>query len=185
MRFEVLFEIGAHAIHDNYFREAISSFASALERFLEFYIRVICRKNGIDPAVLDNAWKPVSKQSERQLGAYFFLYLTNEGSTAPYLLQNMIELRNAVVHKGKIASQEDAISFGNAVLSVINPVLQMLRDTYPEIVQAIVSDHLAEAMKHTNGKQVSTTCIRTIVSVLQDAENVTDLGNWAPPQYFS
>lgn len=38
-KFEVLFEIGAHAIEDGYYREAVSSFTASLERFYEFFVR--------------------------------------------------------------------------------------------------------------------------------------------------
>ncbi|MGL5998259.1 MAG: hypothetical protein ACRC1I_17390 [Pseudomonas proteolytica] len=38
-KFGVLFEIGAHAILDGYYREAVSSFTSSLERFYEYTIR--------------------------------------------------------------------------------------------------------------------------------------------------
>src|SRR5690349_14819867 len=67
--FETLFENGVHAIHDGYYREAISAFAAALERFYEFYVRLISRKNNIPQDEFEKGWKAVSKQSERQLGA--------------------------------------------------------------------------------------------------------------------
>ncbi|WP_238149350.1 hypothetical protein [Arsenophonus endosymbiont of Aleurodicus floccissimus] len=41
-KFEILFDIGACAIIDGYYREAVSSFTSALERFYEFFIKVVC-----------------------------------------------------------------------------------------------------------------------------------------------
>lgn len=37
IKFELLFEIGLNATVDGYYREVVSSFASALERFYEFY----------------------------------------------------------------------------------------------------------------------------------------------------
>lgn len=44
-KFEILFDIGANAIIDGYYRESISSFTSSLERFYEFCIKVFCEKN--------------------------------------------------------------------------------------------------------------------------------------------
>jgi hypothetical protein len=41
MKFEILFELAANAIFDGYYREAVASFASGLERFFEFYVRII------------------------------------------------------------------------------------------------------------------------------------------------
>lgn len=37
-KFELLFEIGAYAIQDGYYREAVSSFTSSLERFTNFLL---------------------------------------------------------------------------------------------------------------------------------------------------
>jgi hypothetical protein len=44
-KFETLFELAANAILDGYYRDAISSFSSAMERFYEFYLKVICIKH--------------------------------------------------------------------------------------------------------------------------------------------
>ena len=40
LKFELLFELGINALIDGYPREAVSSFASALERFYEFFCQV-------------------------------------------------------------------------------------------------------------------------------------------------
>ena len=47
-KFELLFDIGAYAIVDGYYREAVSSFTSSLERFYEFFIKVLCISKGVD-----------------------------------------------------------------------------------------------------------------------------------------
>ena len=41
VKFELLFEMGLNALIDGYPREAVSSFASSLERFYEFYWNVV------------------------------------------------------------------------------------------------------------------------------------------------
>lgn len=51
-RHEVFFASGAMALLDGYANEAASSFATALERFYEFCIRVICKKQSIS----QNGW---------------------------------------------------------------------------------------------------------------------------------
>jgi len=70
VKFELLFEMGLNAIIDGYPREAISSFTSALERFYEFYWRIVMNHQGISKDTIDSSWKPLSKMSERQVGAY-------------------------------------------------------------------------------------------------------------------
>src|SRR4030095_14773427 len=74
-KFELLFESAVYAITDGYFREAVSSMASSIERLYEFAIKVIAVKNGIDLPLLRNSWKQINNQSERQIGAFIFLYL--------------------------------------------------------------------------------------------------------------
>jgi hypothetical protein len=65
-KFEVLFELATHAIVDGYYRDAVSSFTSSLERFFEFCVELFCYKHGVNEMDLENAWKHVSSQSERQ-----------------------------------------------------------------------------------------------------------------------
>jgi len=78
-KYEILFESGAHALLDGYTNEAVSSFAVALERFFEFYLRIICRKNELEQKHVDHSWGTISKQSERQFGAFCFLYMMTTG----------------------------------------------------------------------------------------------------------
>ena len=113
MRFEILFEIAAHAIIDGYYREAIISFASALERYFEFYVRVRCDQMGVSPGDLAATWKPISKQSERQLGAYAFVHLIASKSPPGLLSHRNAEFRNDVVHRGRIPERTKAIGFGD------------------------------------------------------------------------
>src|SRR3989337_476368 len=84
-KFEVLFDIGAHAIFDGYYREAVSSFISSLERFYEFYIKVISREQNVSPEEFNQCWKMVARHSERQLGAFICLYLF-ENKKSPNVL---------------------------------------------------------------------------------------------------
>ncbi|MCG9761922.1 hypothetical protein L1D50_23010, partial [Pseudoalteromonas sp. Isolate6] len=65
-KFEVLFDLALNAIKDGYSREAVSSFASSLERFYEFFIRFCGYSNGLNMEAFDKVWKNVSNQSERQ-----------------------------------------------------------------------------------------------------------------------
>jgi hypothetical protein len=69
-KFEVLYDLAANAILDGYYREAVVSFTSALERFYEFYIQVMAIKRNVPEKEFEEAWKRVAAQSERQYGAY-------------------------------------------------------------------------------------------------------------------
>ncbi|MEL0607162.1 hypothetical protein [Vibrio echinoideorum] len=124
-KFEVLFDIAMNAIRDGYAREAVSSFASSLERFYEFFIRY-AYYDKTDSNEFNAAWKSVSSQSERQLGAYLFVYLNRYNSAPTLLSQKMVTFRNTVIHKGYIPTLSEAIDFGKAVHNLIMGVIAKL-----------------------------------------------------------
>jgi len=165
-KFELLFDIGAYAILDGYYREAVSSFTSSLERFYEFFIKVLCISKGVDWDNFVETWKIVSNQSERQLGAFVFFHLQEFG-TKPVLLSNSkVSFRNEVIHKGKIPTREQAINYGQSILDVIRPLMTALKKNYGEAVRQATFRHLSEARTSSDdGRTVSTMCISTIISL--------------------
>lgn len=165
-KFEVLFDIGAYAILDGYYREAVSSFTSSLERFYEFFIKVVCLSKDIDWDKTQEAWKEISNQSERQLGAFIFIYLQETGSKPTLLSNNKVKFRNEVIHKGKIPSKEEALEYGQAVLDVIRPLLHILKINYSEAVGKATFHHLSATRNPSDdGVPVATMCISTIISL--------------------
>jgi len=165
-KFEILFQIGAHAILDGYYREAISSFTSGLERFYEFSIRVFLTKISKSDALFQSCWKTVSNQSERQLGAFVFLWASNF-EAAPSLLSNsQIAFRNEVTHKGRIPTKEESVKYGNAVLEIIRLQIVIMQQRLPDEVQKVVFYHLSDSRADSDeGKHVATLCAATIVSL--------------------
>lgn len=164
-KFEVLFDIGAHAILDGYYREAVSSFAASLERFYEFSIRVFLSKASGSDTLFKTCWKAVSSQSERQLGAFVFLWASNFNAAPVLLTSNRISFRNDVIHKGKIPTREEALAFGDAVLDVLRPSMLALREQLPDSVQQVVLYHLRDAQTPGNLAPSATMCASTIVSL--------------------
>lgn len=137
MRHEQLFEIGLWAILDDYYREAVSSFAASLERFYEFATKVFSAHARVESDRFDAAWKIISRQSERQLGAYVYAYLLSERRAPVTLAESSVAVRNDVIHRGRIPSKEQAIAFGDAVLKVIHPALKVLQSKYAEAYFAV------------------------------------------------
>lgn len=165
-KFEILFDIGAYAILDGYYREAVSSFTSSLERFYEFYIKVITINKKIEEDTFISSWKLVSKQSERQLGAFIFLYTLEHGKTPFLLSPSNVEFRNDVIHKGKIPTKAEALDYGNDVLKVIRPILNDLKENYKDSVNKVVFQHLSACRcDNDKDKPVSTMTVRTILSL--------------------
>ncbi|BBQ32692.1 hypothetical protein OB925_10885 [Aeromonas rivipollensis] len=144
-KFEVLFDIGMNAINDGYAREAVSSFTSSLERFYEFFVSYCSYKNQIDDSIYHQAWKDISNQSERQLGAYIFTYLLKYKAT-PILLNNkMVSFRNSVIHKGYIPTIKEAINFGNNVYDCIMNVIKSLEENEDESLSVFYNKILPKA----------------------------------------
>jgi hypothetical protein len=165
MKFEILFDLGAYAIIDGYHREAVASFASALERFYEFYIRIQCDRSNVPAAVFEQAWKSVSNQSERQLGAFMFTYLMENKALAPVLSNEVAKFRNAVIHKGKIPSREEAIDFGERCAEIILPVLSVLRSDAPHYLNQAVGRYVSQLMQKVTVPDVSTMSSVTMISI--------------------
>lgn len=168
-RYEVLFEIGAHAILDRYYREAVSSFTTSRERFYEFGIRVMLAKlQATEPALFAACWEAVSKHSERQLGAFVFLWAASFGE-CPEILNAYTRLRNDVVHRGKIPTREEALDYGNAVLQATRANLQRLRQSHSTEIRADTTRHLREASADwdvaATGQHPSTMWIRTAIGM--------------------
>lgn len=118
-RYEIIFEMGIDALVDGYTREAVTSFATALERFHEFASRALILGAGGDKEVWDSARKMLSRASERQYGAFVALHVAMLKFAPAVLSAGQREFRNDVVHNGVIPSDEQAIGFGEAVRIMI------------------------------------------------------------------
>lgn len=165
-KFEVLLTIAAHAIMDGYYREAVSSFTSGLERFYEFFIKTLFREKQIDEKEFLFSWKLVSSMSERQLGAFIFIH-TLEFNRSPSLLKNaQVSFRNDVIHKGKIPTLQEALEYGQAVLDVIRPILMDIKEKYPKGVENAIFNHIKECREASlGGVPIATMSIPVIVSL--------------------
>lgn len=127
--------LGGHAF------ESVSSIAAGLERSYEFFIRVACRKKTLNPEVMSRTWKMVARQSERQFGAFCFLYALE--TCRPFNLSNHIsEFRNRVIHQGYIPSREEVVDFGNQVFDKIHDISRAVEKLGDEYVQAEEQDNL-------------------------------------------
>lgn len=146
-KFEILFDLGGMALLDGYAKEAVSTFSSAFERFYEFYIRVIVTKFGISPEEFEKNWKLISNQSERQLGAFIFLYLMENKKAIEFIKPKYISFRNDVIHKGYIPSFEEACQYGEHLFSFIVPILRDLKKKNSEFIQEIIFQDLRKKYK--------------------------------------
>ncbi|WP_108944238.1 hypothetical protein [Shewanella halifaxensis] len=127
-KFEVLFDIAMHAITSGFGREAVSSFASSLERFYEFYIRFALFTCDVSEDAINGTWKEVKSQSERQLGAFIFSHLLMFKEKPVLLPTKMVTFRNNVIHKGYIPTIEESLAFGEAVHGCIMSLVKRIEE---------------------------------------------------------
>lgn len=169
-RFEILYEIGVNAIVDGYYREAISAFQSCLERFYEFYLSVIAIKRGISEDVWASSWKIVAQQSERQLGAFIYVYCLENKTVPPLLDSTLVKLRNDVVHKGKLPQRVEAIRYGNAVIAIVNPLLQRMKQVMKEHLSVAVNRNILKSLGGVPvGAKPAFMCTASTISVALSA----------------
>ena len=166
-KFEILFDIGAYAIVDGYYREAVSSFTSSLERFFEFFIHANLKEHKIAAANVMDCWKLVSAQSERQFGAYIFLYALVTHSAPPVLERKYIEFRNEVIHKGRIPNREEAIRYGNRVLDIMRAGIATTKQFCPTGFDAMPFENTISGASRAfeEGKKSATASVGTIVGL--------------------
>lgn len=169
LRHEMLFDIALNAIIDGYNREAVSSFNASMERFFEFAIEVMSSKHKVNSEVFNSAWKKVASQSERQFGAYVFLYTLNFNELPDLLPGSKTEFRNNVIHKGILPDKKQTLEFGCLVYDVIQKGIQKLRDTCIDDVNKILSQHtakIAEKMRNQYPRTFQVT--QTALNIIED-----------------
>jgi hypothetical protein len=190
-KFEILFDLGAMALLDGYPREAVSSIAAALERFYEYYVQVISLKHGVAHEAFLEAWNPISRQSERQLGVFLFLYLLeNKKPLSDSILdakpdlslklqirQTWTEFRNAVIHKGYIPSSEEVLAYGDLVYCFIYRLIGELKTASSDFMQKATFHHLKRGMDVSGGAQMTTMTIPTLISLARVDQRARNLGD--------
>lgn len=169
INFEVLFELGVNAIIDGYYPNAVSSVTASMERYFEFFIKVLWKMNGLSYDKIETNWKKMSNQSERQLGAYLSMYAQLFHCETPLLSNKMISFRNNVIHKGIIPTKDDTIEFADSVLRLIESSLIKLKCRYPQTVR-IVYNHFLPQYENSEDKMVLRINELTIINVLNGRE---------------
>ena len=98
-------------------------------------------EDGIRDLVRSRGLGDVYKR-QRQLGAYFILRLQESKPTN--WDEKKASFRNNVVHKGYIPSSEEAIEYGQYVLTFIRSMLKELNDTSKEFLDKATFIHLSK-----------------------------------------
>jgi hypothetical protein len=165
VKFEILFELALNGLMDGYSREAVSSFTSSLERFYEFFWRVVCEHFGVPPDAVVETWKATSNQSERQLGLFITAHLLLT-KRAPTMLTNTdVQFRNNVIHKGVVPNRDAAAEYGDAVQGLINAGLFELRSLAPDAIEETYPSMMPRLVERTPDEIIGRVNILTPVDV--------------------
>lgn len=164
-KFELLFDFGILALLDGYPREAISSFAVARERFHEFCIEVFLVDRNILPNDLENTWKAVASQSERQLGAFYYLYLNKFQRVPPWReFDKYSKLRNKAVHQGYFPSIEEANNYAQHVYDYVWRIIEELRVECGELMIQVMNRHQKQLREKADGGPIAWRYIQTSIT---------------------
>ncbi len=126
-RYELLYDMGVSAYLDGYYREAALDFAAAIERFHEYCILSFLLYRDIPGERIMDMWKQISKQSERQYGAFISLFLS-ELKGIPDLINNKwTEFRNNVTHKGYFPSAKEIEDYAKYTADYICSVFNCMK----------------------------------------------------------
>jgi len=164
--FELLFDSGTLAFLDGYYREAVGSFAASLERFYEICVRVLLRARDLEEEEIGELWKVMSRQSERQLGAYAALYGSRFREQPPLLPEKVAAFRNDVIHKGRFPRRDQAAEFGDTVLRLIWRASKNLRaDLSEELERELSALGMKSVKPPLPGLIVGTLDVRSMVNM--------------------
>jgi hypothetical protein len=144
---KILITSGGVALSDGYPMEAVSAIAAGVERFSEFAARAICKSLNTSDDVIQGTWKHVSRQSERQIGAFAFLYAVRFNSHPPMMPPKQVEFRNAVIHRGEQPTPEQVESYGDAAMTFVFAAHDALRSHHEQALDDTYLDQVAEKAK--------------------------------------
>jgi len=164
-KFEILFEIAINAIADGYYRDAVASATSSLERFYEFFVRVICHTYKIPNSEFEEAWKNVKNMSERQLGIFIATYILHFRKAPVLMPSARVAFRNDVIHKGRIPTKEEAILYANDILGLAVPLLIEIKKTMSEAIQELTMERMKEHAAAIGQTPHSTMSIPSAISL--------------------
>ena len=140
-----------------------------MERFFEFCIKLFSEAQDLDKDIYAKSWKHVSSQSERQLGAFVFLWSIVMGESPNLLPNSQVSFRNKVIHKGLIPSRDQAIKYGDIMLRLLAKKFKAIKDKFPEEYQKLVFENLTSSRKEgdTNVSTISISSILAQASALE------------------
>lgn len=134
--FDVLYFSAMYSYIKGCYSESVMSFAASLERTYEHFIKVTLLKDGVSLEVIDEFWKEITIQSERQYGAFCLQYSKVTGE-AWRINRNKVTFRNKIIHNGYIATSQEVQDYANYTTSCQYKILKILKTDFKEECQIL------------------------------------------------
>lgn len=177
--FDVLYTSAVRSFLKGFYSESVMSFAASLERTYEMFIRVTMLKEGVSFEAIDDFWKEIKNQSERQYGAFCLQYLKATGK-AWKIDSKQVSFRNKIIHKGYIATSEEVRCYAEYITSCQGNILSILKEKYKEDCTKLyfhqkesVSDSTKKMMQDNNAKFVASGNVSLLGWNIDDLTKVT------------
>lgn len=136
-KYELLFDMGMCAYLNGFYREAVLDFAASLERFYENCINIFLIERDLNQNAygekIEQLWKPIKKQSERQYGAFLAMYMMTRGHLPELFPDKQTEFRNKVTHQGLFPNKNDTLMYAKEVAKFIINVYNELTDNFTNV----------------------------------------------------
>lgn len=126
LHFDLLTHIGLQAFSEGFYGESAMNLMAALESAFGYFCQVVAFSNGLSFETFDDAWDALGKQSERRLGWFSAMWLSETGKIFK-ISSNRSQFRNNVIHNGVIPSQAEAQDFGEWAIENLYDILEVLK----------------------------------------------------------
>ena len=162
-KYELLFDMGLCAYFNGFYREAVLDFAASLERFYESCTNIFLIARYPDQNIcgekIEQLWKPISRQSERQYGAFLSSYMMIKGHLPKLFSEKQTEFRNKVTHQGFFPKENDTLMYAKAVAEFIISVIEELTDGFK--ADKLGSFRFSETVQNNNqiNKEMREKCL--------------------------
>ncbi|MBN5150095.1 hypothetical protein JY458_03845 [Stenotrophomonas maltophilia] len=168
-KFQVLMASGAEALFAGFTLEACTTFSAATERFYECMLKAMLLKSGLTEELIELQFKEMSRQSERQLGAFMSQYAIHTG-TAFVPSKKLTERRNEYVHKAVVPNHEAAMGYCSDVYDQILKCVLILKPLLLEELQKVVVWETRQSRsKAPLGSEIELVASPGIFSLLSDS----------------
>jgi hypothetical protein len=172
-KYEQLADVGLNAIFDDYYRESVSAFTSSMERFHEFSLRAIMLRASKQGDLLKSCWKEV-KTTERQLGAFVFLWGYFFGECPKVTSDKDAKFRNNVIHNGYFPTRDEALAYGNIIVTILRSQVVKIHNKFSEEIRIITDENRKHLVQPLIGQSPIVALMNHTILNVMEGDDASD-----------